>query len=287
MSMSDTNFRVLMVDDEVDFLESTARALSRRGFDLTTARDGQTALRVLEQTSFDVAVLDIKMPGLQGDELFRHIHKRWPGLPVILLTGHGTVQQAFQTSKQGVFEYLTKPCEIEELARMLRRAASLIGRRPGTAEARPPEQDAASLDQIRLLLVDDEPEFVHSLSASLRRRGIATATALSGEEAVKLLDRQLFDVAVIDLKMPGMDGLTLLERIQQAQPAAEVLLLTGHPTVGTVRKALNQGAFDYVLKPHDMSELLHKIQLAFERSRQAALQKQQEQVEQILEDKPD
>lgn len=286
--------KLLLVDDEPDFLESTARALGRRGFEVTTARDGQVAIKLLETVRYEVAVMDVRMPGIQGDDLFRLISQRWPELPVILLTGHGTVSQAFVTSKQGVFDYLTKPCSIELLAGTARQAAGLGESRPRPASEPPigdagqtPDADDRELGEIRLLLVDDEPDFLRSLAAGMRRRGIATAIAVSGDLAMDLVAQQHFDVAVIDLRMPGMDGLELLDQLKARQPAMQVVLLTGQPTVASVRKALGSGAFDYLLKPHDNEELVAKVRAAAEKSRLIRGKQREELVEGILEQRSD
>jgi DNA-binding NtrC family response regulator len=114
--------RVLLVDDEVEFLEATAKALSRRGFVPVTAPGAAIALSLLDERVFDVAVLDVKMPDMDGEQLFAEIRKRHAGLPVVILTGHGTIQQAFRTSKEGVVDYLSKPIDVDELAAMLRGA---------------------------------------------------------------------------------------------------------------------------------------------------------------------
>ena len=118
--------RVLLVDDEAEFLDSTAKALSRRGFEVQQAENGELALRMLEKRQTIVAVLDVKMPGMDGVDVFREIKLRWPSIAVIMLTGHGSVGQAFATSKEGVVEYLAKPCDIDKLAAVIRKAAASV-----------------------------------------------------------------------------------------------------------------------------------------------------------------
>jgi two-component system C4-dicarboxylate transport response regulator DctD len=122
MSAPKAAIRLLMVDDERDFLSAVAPGLERRGFEVKTAENGRTALDLLAREAFDVVVLDVKMPGLDGISVFRRISELAPQLPVIMLTGHGNIQDAFETSRQGVYEYLTKPCRVESLADTARRA---------------------------------------------------------------------------------------------------------------------------------------------------------------------
>jgi DNA-binding NtrC family response regulator len=265
------------VDDEVEFLQSTARALGRRGFEVTTVQNPAIGLKLLESETFDLAVLDVKMPKIPGDKMFREIKKRWPKMPVIMLTGHGTVEQAFETSKQGVFKYLTKPCDVEKLVQACLNAVA-ASMRQEIAEENPADDPG----EIRVLLVDDEQDFLDSLSTALRRRGMLVTTASDGKAALDRLDKSACDVVLLDLKMPGMDGLELLKRIGRARTPCEVILLTGLPTVPTVVAALKAGAFDYVVKPQDTQLLVKKIREAFKQARSRAAAGRRREVEKIL-----
>jgi two-component system OmpR family response regulator len=121
------------------------------------------------------------------------------------------------------------------------------------------------MERVRVLLVDDETEFLQSLVKVLRRRGLEVEGATSGQEALERLEKSPSDVVVLDLMMPGMDGLETLKRIKTSWPETEVILLTA---VGSVEKGLQGmrgGAFDYVLKPMDVEELVEKIRQAHER----------------------
>jgi two-component system, OmpR family, response regulator len=119
---------------------------------------------------------------------------------------------------------------------------------------------------LKLLLVDDELEFLEPLSTRLGRRGVACTLALSGEEALTVLAAKQFDCAVVDVKMPGMDGLELLRRIRRDYPATAVVLLTGHASVELGVQGMELGAFDYLLKPIDLDELLDTIRRAAART---------------------
>ncbi len=119
--------RVLLVDDEEFFLETTLEALSTRGCEVVTAQRSQTALEIIETQMFEVVVLDIKMPGMDGLELLRMLKNERPTLEVIMLTGHASVPLAVEAMKLGAFDFLLKPCSIEDMMRSINKAAR-IGR---------------------------------------------------------------------------------------------------------------------------------------------------------------
>jgi DNA-binding NtrC family response regulator len=122
------------------------------------------------------------------------------------------------------------------------------------------------MDNFRALVVDDEQDFLETLVNRLGKRSIDTTGVRSGEEAVELMKRKLFDVVVLDIKMPGgMDGIEALREIKKIQPLAEVILLTGHASVETSIEGMKLGAFDYLLKPVRLEELLTKMAQAFEK----------------------
>jgi len=122
------------------------------------------------------------------------------------------------------------------------------------------------MDYFRALVVDDEPDFLETLVNRLGKRSIDTAGVRSGEEAVEVMKKQLFDVVVLDIKMPGgMDGIETLREMKKIQPLVEVILLTGHASVETSIEGMKLGAFDYLIKPIKLEELLTKMAEAFER----------------------
>jgi DNA-binding NtrC family response regulator len=115
------------------------------------------------------------------------------------------------------------------------------------------------VSRLRLLVVDDEVEFLEPLTARLARRDVACVTASSGEAALDALAAATFDCAVVDVKMPGMDGIELLRRIRAEHPGLPVVLLTGHASVELGTQGMELGAFEYLLKPVDLDELLDTV----------------------------
>jgi len=115
-------FKVLFVDDEMDFLETLMKRMKRRGVDVEGVGSGEEALKVLEDKQVDVVVLDVKMPGMDGIETLREIKKRYPLIEVIMLTGHANVEVAIEGMELGAFDYLMKPMAIDELSFKLKDA---------------------------------------------------------------------------------------------------------------------------------------------------------------------
>ena len=112
--MATTN--ILLVDDEIPFVETMTKRLSKRGINIVTAFSGQEALGHLAiGKDVDVVILDVKMPGMDGLETLKEIKRQYPAMDVIILTGHSTMETAIKGMRLGAFDYLTKPCELEEL----------------------------------------------------------------------------------------------------------------------------------------------------------------------------
>ncbi len=117
----------------------------------------------------------------------------------------------------------------------------------------------------RVLLVDDEVQFIELLAERLQVRGFDVQTAFDGDEAILKVQQTDIDVVILDVLMPGRDGLETLKEIKKAKPLVEVIMLTGHATVETGIEGMRLGAFDYLLKPTETEDLVAKITKAYRR----------------------
>ena len=114
-----------------------------------------------------------------------------------------------------------------------------------------------------VMLVDDEVPFVETMTKRLTRRELKILSAFNGLEALeKLSKNKNVDVVILDVKMPGMDGIEVLEKIKKAHPLVEVIMLTGHATVETAIEGMKLGAFDYLMKPCELEQLIAKVDAA-------------------------
>jgi DNA-binding NtrC family response regulator len=121
------------------------------------------------------------------------------------------------------------------------------------------------MEKPKILLVDDEERFLTTTRKVLHKKGYEVFTATSGAAALKVLGEKSVDVAILDVKMPGMDGIATLKEIKRYHPLVEVIMLTGHGTFESAVEGLKSGATDYLTKPSDIAELLDKVAEAFEK----------------------
>lgn len=137
----------------------------------------------------------------------------------------------------------------------------------------------------KVLLVDDEEEFIELMSQRLETRGLKVVTVTSGEQAIVMAGDQNFDVAVVDLAMPGIDGIETLKQIKEKRPDIEVIMLTGQATVQSGIEAMKYGAIDFLEKPVDLNVLMEKIHQAKQERMDALKKKSAEEMKNILKSK--
>jgi DNA-binding NtrC family response regulator len=133
-----------------------------------------------------------------------------------------------------------------------------------------------------VLLVDDEAEFVETLAERLEVRGFDVTTASSGAEALERIQEREIDLVVLDVQMPGLDGVEALRQIKQRKPLIEVIMLTGHATVQTAIDGMKLGAFDFLLKPTETEELVEKIRRAYSRKAEQDRRIQEAEISEIV-----
>ncbi|MBW2653874.1 MAG: response regulator [Deltaproteobacteria bacterium] len=118
---------------------------------------------------------------------------------------------------------------------------------------------------IKILIVDDEKDFVEMFSLRLKKQGEKVSTAYNGKDALKVLETVPIDVVILDIRMPGMDGIDTLKQIKTLHPIVEVILLTGHGSTETAVEGMKLGAFDYLMKPADFKDINVKLENARKR----------------------
>ena len=153
------SIKLLLVDDEVDFWQSLSERLSLRDFEVTTASEGKQAIKAAKKGQFDVAILDLRMPGMDGTEVLKTLKDKHKWLEVVMLTGHGSVDSAVEAGKLGAFGYLEKPYDFDNLVGMLKDAYTARLKKKF-------EHDKKRMEDIEFLSMGSSPM---SILASLRR----------------------------------------------------------------------------------------------------------------------
>lgn len=120
--MAEDKINILIVDDEENFLNSIKRLLEVRDFNVVAVNRGEKAIEAARNNPVDIALVDLKMPGIDGEETLKALKKEHKWLEVVILTGHGSIESAVECTKSGAYEYLQKPCELEELLEVLKNA---------------------------------------------------------------------------------------------------------------------------------------------------------------------
>ncbi len=150
MSDEKKQIKLLIVDDEEDFLDSIAERLGLRDFDITTASEGSLAIKLAKKGKFDVAILDLRMPGMDGMELLQILKKKHKFLEVIILTGHGAIDTAVEATKLGAYSFLEKPVDFEKLLEELKNAY-------GARLKKKFEHDKKRMEEIDMLSMGSSP----------------------------------------------------------------------------------------------------------------------------------
>jgi CheY-like chemotaxis protein len=228
--------KVLVVDDEPGLRMTIGANLELEGFEVVEAASGAHALELIAKQPFDLVLSDIRMPGMNGVELFRRIRTLRPEMPVVLMTAfalEGLVQDAL---REGAFTVLPKPFAIDHLVRAI------------SSAARSPI----------VLVVDDAEQVADSTATALAAMGMRARAVYDGESAIEVARGGEVDVCVVDMIMPGMNGPTVIQKIRALDPGIVFVAISGHEVRELFRKAsLTVEAF--LRKPVDPGDLMQAI----------------------------
>jgi CheY-like chemotaxis protein len=237
--MSGKTPSILIVDDEVDTCRNLSDILADLGYHVDTAHDGLAALALVQQRPYDVALLDLKMPGMSGLELYHAIKKQRADTVAIVVTAYATSETAEKALAAGAWQILPKPVDLPRLLGLVDEA----------------------LGQPLVLVVDDDSDLCANLWDLLRDRGFRTAVVHDEPEAARRLKDQRFHVVLIDMKLPQGDGTRVFRLVRQSNPQARTVVITGHRTEmdRLVQQVVAEGADAVCYKPFDVPKLLDTL----------------------------
>lgn len=230
--------RILIVDDDRRMAKTLVNIFQVKGYEAEAAHSSSEALEKVNNVHFDCVLTDIRMPEVNGVELYRAIKARWPDLPVVLMTAYSTNKLVNEGLEEGAIAALTKPLDINLLLGFF-----------------------SSLSQERsIVIVDDDPKFARTLGDILRARGFAVTQVTDPHDVVETLkpDGQ---VVLLDMKLNEIGGLEVLEEIRERHPRLPVVLVTGYRReMGqAIKVALKINAYACLYKPFQIEELLQLL----------------------------
>jgi two-component system, NtrC family, response regulator HydG len=229
--------RVLVVDDEKGVRTTLAANLELEGYEVVEAESGFRAVELAKERPFEVVITDMRMPGMNGLETFREIRKVRPDTAVVLMTGFALEKLLEEGVNEGAYAVLQKPFSMDLAAKVVARAA---------------------LSQL-VLVVDDAPMIADTLASALGAAGLRAESVHDGESAVEVVRERDVDVCVLDLVMPGKDGLAACEEILAAKPDTVIIAMTAHSAERLIAAVLDKGGYACLRKPFSVTDLIQTI----------------------------
>ncbi len=227
--------RVLVVDDQAGMRLTLKGILSKKGYHVSLADSGESAIEMLKTARFDVIFMDIKMPGLSGVEALARVKELNPDAVVIMMTAYAVEDDVKRALREGAYTVLTKPFEIEKTLQLLQECLQ---------------------SRALVMVVDDRLQDRHMLKTVLEQRGYRVVAVENGEECLRQLGERRFQIVILDIKLPGMDGLQTLKSIKELRPDAAVVMITGYSAGHLVEETFEHGSHACLTKPVDIDKLL-------------------------------
>ena len=238
--------RILIVDDEARIRELLREALSKVGYEVVTVPTAEQSLELIFQEPFDLLLLDVRLSGESGISILKKVREYQKEVPVVIYSGALTPELEKEAREAGANEVLSKDIDI---LRLVAQIGKIVKAKDRIFKS-PIERGERSL-----LVVDDEEGIRRVLKEFFNRKGYKVFEAGNGEEALRLIHKEKVSVVLLDMKMPGMDGLEALKRLLEIDPKLGVVMSTAVQDDDKVKKALELGAYSYVLKPFDFMYL--------------------------------
>ncbi len=250
--MAEETIRILVVDDEPGMRKSLADILLDEGYEVQIAEDGTKAVELCAREPFEVVIMDVRMPGLDGVEAFRRIRTHSSGTRVILMSAFGVEELKYQALDEGAIAFLEKPLDIEAVVDLIEKA-----------------------NETSVLVVEAEEPLKTQLHDSLKNHGYRVTTASTAHDALELLEQIRFDIILIDVELPAMSGLDLYLAIKRLTPAALAIMISGADDefLELAQRAVDQTAYTFVRKPLDLDYLLHLLERIHSQRISKAIQK--------------
>lgn len=248
--MSEKQPSILLVDDNMNLTRSMALVLNRKGFDVDTAENGFEAINKLNNKSFDIIFMDIKMPLMNGVETFKKIKTTNPDAQVMMMTAYSVEELVEEALEEGAHGIIYKPLDLDNVIGLI-------------------EDSIQSSTGGLILVVDDDPGTHKTLKTVLSKKGYNVIVCTNGDEAIVLSQSNNFDILIIDMKLPTINGLETYLEIKKNKSDAIAVMITGfrQEVADLVEEAMANSAYACLYKPLSMEKVLKIIDEIIQRKR--------------------
>ena len=229
--------RILVVDDDRGMRVTLEGIIEDEGYEVVAVADGYRAIEAARGSFFDLIFMDIKMPGINGVEAYREIKKASPYSIVVMMTGFAVENLVKQALQEGVYGVLYKPFSMEQIIDIIQGVLKTTG----------------------VLVVDDLESHRKTLRAILDETGYEVSEAEDGKHAIAIAEKKHYDIILMDVVMPGLNGLETFEAIRKIDVDVKVIFISGYSLDESVRNALGEGAYSVLAKPVNPHNLLTLI----------------------------
>lgn len=233
--------RILVVDDEKEFCQNMKDILEMENHKVVVAYDGFSALELVKQDGFDMVLMDVKMPAMDGVETFKKMKEFAPGIQVIMVTAYAVEELLREALREGAFGTLRKPLDYSKLFSLIEEAV------PSGA---------------MILVVDDDEKLCANMKDILVDKGYKVDVAYDGITAIHKTQEQSFDIIILDMKLPSLNGLETYLAIRDIRPNVVAIMITGYPQEmgNLVQQAMQENAYVCLEKPIGMDNLLSLLE---------------------------
>jgi PAS domain S-box-containing protein len=259
-------FHILLIEDSPTQAERFRQLFESEGWAVTSSLSAEAALAELNRAQPDLIVVDYYLPGMKGDEFCRTIRMNvnTRGIPILMLTVQGTGDAETRGLESGADDYLAKSADSDVL---VVRAHALLRKSEGPAAILDRHDNLFS--KAKLLAIDDSPTYLHYLAQELSGESYIVEKAQGGREGLERIENEAFDCVLVDLEMPGMDGIDVCRRAadmrRSTRSSMAIVMLTGHEEKKYMTRGLEAGADDFVGKSSDMAVLKARIRALLRR----------------------
>ena len=234
--MSD-KLKILVVDDNEEFCRNVTDILELKGYEVMSAYDGFKGLEAVKENGFNLVLMDVKMPVMDGVEAYKKIKEIAADTPVIMVTAFAVEDLIREALQQGAYGSLKKPIDFDQLLELIEQATG-----KGTM----------------ILVADDDENLCANIQEVLSDKGYRVSVAYNSNEAIDKAEKHNFDIMLLDMKLPALNGLETYLAIREFRPDVVTIIITGYQqeTSKLVQRALQESVYTCLEKPIDMDRLV-------------------------------